>query len=64
MQKTNAMRILDKSKIEYNALTYDASDGHIVGANITRINTFKNSWTTVNLFNKNKKINVRFPISK
>ena len=32
MQKTNAMRILDKNKIEYNALTYDASDGHIDGA--------------------------------
>lgn len=32
MQKTNAMRILDKNKIEYNSLTYDASDGHIDGA--------------------------------
>lgn len=32
MQKTNAMRILDKNKIKYNALTYDASDGHIDGA--------------------------------
>ena len=32
MQKTNAMRILDKNKIEYNALTYDALDGHIDGA--------------------------------
>lgn len=32
MQKTNAMRILDKNKIEYKALEYDASDGHIDGA--------------------------------
>ncbi|AQM61217.1 Cys-tRNA(Pro) deacylase [Clostridium baratii] len=36
MQKTNAMRILDKSKIEYNALTYDASDGHIDGAAVAK----------------------------
>ena len=36
MQETNAMRILDKSKIEYNALTYDASDGHIDGAAVAK----------------------------
>ena len=36
MQKTNAMRILDKSKIEYNALTYDSSDGHIDGAAVAK----------------------------
>lgn len=34
MQKTNAMRILDKNKIEYNALEYDCSDGHIDGASV------------------------------
>lgn len=32
MQKTNAMRILDRNKIDYTPLTYDASDGHIDGA--------------------------------
>lgn len=36
MQKTNAMRILDKNKIQYNALTYDASDGHIDGAAVAK----------------------------
>ncbi len=34
MQKTNAMRILDKNKIKYNALEYDCSDGHIDGASV------------------------------
>ncbi|MGL4849022.1 MAG: Cys-tRNA(Pro) deacylase [Clostridium sp.] len=32
MQKTNAMRILDKKKVAYEALEYDATDGHIDGA--------------------------------
>lgn len=36
MQKTNAMRILDKNKIEYNAFEYDASDGHIDGAAVAQ----------------------------
>ena len=36
MQKTNAMRILDKNKIEYNPLTYDGSDGHIDGAAVAK----------------------------
>ncbi|WP_317312039.1 Cys-tRNA(Pro) deacylase [Clostridium thermobutyricum] len=36
MQKTNAMRILDKNKIEYTALEYDASDGHIDGAAVAK----------------------------
>lgn len=36
MQKTNAMRILDKNKIEYNSLTYDGSDGHIDGAAVAK----------------------------
>lgn len=36
MQKTNAMRILDKNKIQYNALTYDSSDGHIDGASVAK----------------------------
>ncbi|MGL5646651.1 MAG: Cys-tRNA(Pro) deacylase, partial [Clostridium sp.] len=30
--KTNAMRILDKKKVAYEALEYDATDGHIDGA--------------------------------
>lgn len=34
VQKTNAMRILDKNKIDYNALTYDCSDGHIDGVSV------------------------------
>lgn len=36
IQKTNAMRILDKNKIEYNSLTYDATDGHIDGAAVAK----------------------------
>lgn len=34
MDKTNAMRILDKSKITYTVLTYDASDGVIDGVSV------------------------------
>lgn len=30
-QKTNATRILDRQKIEYNILTYDVTDGEITG---------------------------------
>lgn len=32
--KTNAMRILDQKKIEYNVITYDASDGKIDGVSV------------------------------
>jgi len=32
--KTNAMRILDKEKIDYEILTYDASDGLIDGISV------------------------------
>ncbi|WP_102346642.1 Cys-tRNA(Pro) deacylase [Bacillus sp. Marseille-P3661] len=32
--KTNAMRILDKQKIDYNILTYDASDGMVSGIDV------------------------------
>lgn len=34
MQKTNAMRILDKAKIKYNTYTYEAGDGHIDGVSV------------------------------
>lgn len=34
MQKTNAMRFLDKSKIEYNTYEYDCSDGNIDGVSV------------------------------
>ncbi len=34
MDKTNAMRILDKNKIEYDVFTYDASDGVIDGVSV------------------------------
>lgn len=33
--KTNAMRILDREKIEYNIITYDSSDGKIDGISVT-----------------------------
>ncbi|MFT8313643.1 MAG: Cys-tRNA(Pro) deacylase [Clostridium sp.] len=33
--KTNAMRILDRKKIEYNIITYDSSDGKIDGISVT-----------------------------
>lgn len=32
--KTNAMRILDEKKIEYNIITYDSSDGRIDGISV------------------------------
>lgn len=34
--KTNAMRILDKSKIQYSVHSYDASDGHIDGESVAQ----------------------------
>ena len=34
MQKTNAMRILDKAKIKYNTYAYEAGDGHIDGVSV------------------------------
>lgn len=34
VQKTNAMRILDKSKIEYEVITYDISDDKIDGISV------------------------------
>lgn len=33
--KTNAMRILDREKINYNIITYDSSDGKIDGISVT-----------------------------
>jgi Cys-tRNA(Pro)/Cys-tRNA(Cys) deacylase len=37
--KTNAMRILDKNKVEYRVITYDAGDGHIDGISVcTKLN--------------------------
>lgn len=32
--KTNAMRMLERAKISYTQLSYDASDGHIDGASV------------------------------
>lgn len=34
MEKTNAMRILDKQKISYSVETYDASDGALDGVTV------------------------------
>ena len=34
IEKTNAMRILDKQKIEYSVETYDASDGALDGITV------------------------------
>lgn len=34
VQKTNAMRILDKNKINYDVITYDISDGKIDGVSV------------------------------
>lgn len=34
--KTNAMRILDRAKIDYEYFTYDASDGHIDGVSVAQ----------------------------
>ena len=36
IQKTNAMRILDKHKIAYKAHEYDVSDGNIDGLSVTK----------------------------
>ena len=36
INKTNAMRVLDKAKIEYNVLTYDTDDGFIDGARVAQ----------------------------
>ncbi|SFJ66937.1 Cys-tRNA(Pro)/Cys-tRNA(Cys) deacylase [Terrisporobacter glycolicus] len=33
-QKTNAMRILDSKKVEYNMYTYEADDNHIDGISV------------------------------
>lgn len=34
--KTNAMRLLDKSKIKYEILSYDVSDGKIDGLSVAQ----------------------------
>lgn len=34
VQKTNAMRILDKNKIDYEVITYDISDDKIDGVSV------------------------------
>lgn len=36
MSKTNAMRILDKDKIDYNIITYDISDGQVDGISVAK----------------------------
>jgi Cys-tRNA(Pro)/Cys-tRNA(Cys) deacylase len=36
MKKTNAMRILDQSKVEYEVLEYDYSDGVIDGTSVAQ----------------------------
>lgn len=36
MDKTNAMRFLDKQKINYEVKTYDVSDGHIDGLSVCK----------------------------
>lgn len=36
VSKTNAMRILDKNKISYNAITYDTTDGKIDGISVAK----------------------------
>lgn len=35
-EKTNAMRMLDRAKVDYEFFTYDTSDGHIDGASVAR----------------------------
>lgn len=35
-QKTNAMRILDAKKVEYNMYTYEADDNHIDGISVAQ----------------------------
>ena len=36
LEKTNAMRILDKAKISYQTYTYDADDGAIDGVSVVK----------------------------
>ncbi len=36
LEKTNAMRILDKAKISYQTYTYDADDGAIDGVSVAK----------------------------
>ena len=36
LQKTNAMRILDSKKIEYNMYTYEVDDNHIDGISVAQ----------------------------
>lgn len=36
IQKTNAMRILDREKLNYNMKTYDTSDGKIDGVSVAK----------------------------
>ena len=36
MSKTNAMRILNKDKIDYNIITYDISDGQVDGISVAK----------------------------
>ena len=35
-QKTNAMRILDSKKIEYNMYTYEVDENHIDGISVAQ----------------------------
>ena len=35
-QKTNAMRILDSKKIEYNMYTYEVDENHIGGISLAQ----------------------------
>ena len=36
MVKTNAMRILDKMKVEYDVITYDIKDNKIDGISVSK----------------------------
>lgn len=35
--KTNAMRILDKEKIQYNVITYDVQKGKVDGSSVAQM---------------------------
>ncbi len=35
-EKTNAMRMLDRAKIDYEQVSYDTQDGHIDGASVAK----------------------------
>lgn len=35
-EKTNAMRMLDRAKVSYEAIAYDTEDGHIDGASVAK----------------------------